>query len=299
VRKLTLPENDADASQYVRLAVRAYPELYFARFVILAEGDSERIVIPCVAEALGAHLDPSFVPIVPLGGRYVRYSWKLLSDLQIPHATLLDLDLGRSHGGANMIGQSVTNLQEIENDFSDNFSVDIGLIDLDELETLTDESFINGREGNRWLEALQDEGLYFPYPIDLDFSMLRAFPAAYQHPNPGGLGPRGGEDAVREKKLVTLKTGGNPNLFDEAFDEASQWYPYLFLSRSKAARLHLMRDPARESFTFLLTRIELPDRCNVAVNVQPATRFGKFDVGIDLAGDHMLDAHKLRMSPPV
>jgi putative ATP-dependent endonuclease of OLD family len=37
VRRLTLPENDADAGQYVRLAVRAYPELYFARFVILGK----------------------------------------------------------------------------------------------------------------------------------------------------------------------------------------------------------------------------------------------------------------------
>lgn len=65
VRSLTLPAGDAEASQYVRLAVRAYPELYFARFVILAEGDSERLVIPRIAEALGISLDPSFVPIAP------------------------------------------------------------------------------------------------------------------------------------------------------------------------------------------------------------------------------------------
>ena len=46
VRRLKLPEDDADASQYVRLAVKAYPELYFARFVVLAEGDSERLGNP-------------------------------------------------------------------------------------------------------------------------------------------------------------------------------------------------------------------------------------------------------------
>ncbi|MEF9605507.1 AAA family ATPase, partial [Paracoccus sp. PXZ] len=65
VRLLTLPEDDVQASTYVRLAVRSYPELYFARFVILAEGDSERVVLPRLAEARGVPLDPSFVPVVP------------------------------------------------------------------------------------------------------------------------------------------------------------------------------------------------------------------------------------------
>ena len=75
VRSIELPRDDADAHQYVRLAVRAYPELYFARFVILGEGDSERIILPRIAEAMGVPLDPSFVPIVPLGGRYVPHFW--------------------------------------------------------------------------------------------------------------------------------------------------------------------------------------------------------------------------------
>lgn len=35
VRRLTLPRDNEEASQYIRLAIRAYPELYFARFVIL------------------------------------------------------------------------------------------------------------------------------------------------------------------------------------------------------------------------------------------------------------------------
>ncbi|MBL2686090.1 ATP-dependent endonuclease, partial [Klebsiella pneumoniae] len=83
------PQNDAEASRYVRLAVRAYPELYFARFVILGEGESERLVLPRVAEAMSVKFDPSFVPIVPLGGRYVSHFWRLLNGLRIPHATLL------------------------------------------------------------------------------------------------------------------------------------------------------------------------------------------------------------------
>lgn len=121
VKSLTLPEDATEAGKYVRLAVRAYPELYFARFVILGEGDSERIVLPLLADAMGIPLDPSFVPVVPLGGRHVEHFWRLLDALQIPHATLLDLDLGRAHGGANMIRATVDALASIGNDLSDNF----------------------------------------------------------------------------------------------------------------------------------------------------------------------------------
>ena len=234
VRHLSLPEDDQEASRYVRLAVRAYPELYFARFVILGEGDSERLVIPRIAEAMGIQLDPSFVPIVPLGGRYVRHFWHLLNDLDIPFATLLDLDLGRAHGGAKMVEKVVTQLDEIGNDLSENFFVqNLELIDPDEVEDLENDELFDGYEENNWLQALKLEGVFFSFPLDIDFSMLSAFPNAYQNPHPGGHGPHGSEEAIRNKKAVTLKTGGDPELFDEDYDEKFKWYPYLFLSRSK------------------------------------------------------------------
>lgn len=138
VRSLTLPADDDEARRYVRLAVKAYPELYFARFVILGEGDSERIVLPRIADAMGLSLDPSFVPIVPLGGRYVVHFWRLLNDLRIPHASLLDLDLGRKHGGAGSVRTAVKALSDIGNDLSENNSVAVDLIDLDELGNLSD-----------------------------------------------------------------------------------------------------------------------------------------------------------------
>jgi hypothetical protein len=75
--------------------------------------------------------------------------------------------------------------------------------------------------------------VFFSLPLDIDFAMLSAFPDAYQHPNPGGRGPRGGADAIREKRAVTLKTGGNPALYGDAYRDEFKWYPYLFLSRSK------------------------------------------------------------------
>lgn len=233
VRRLTLPEDNQEASQYVRLAIRAYPELYFARFVVLGEGDSERLVIPRIAEAMGVQLDPSFVPIVPLGGRYVRHFWKLLNDLRIPYATLLDLDLGRAHGGAALIADVVSKLGEIDNDLSDNALVEAGTIDPAEVGAIENSNLLDEGEDNDWLKALGEEGIFFSFPLDIDFAMLSAFPDAYQHPNPGGRGPRGGADAISDKKAVTLKTGGDSELYNDDYDDEFKWYPYLFLDRSK------------------------------------------------------------------
>ncbi len=231
VRRLTLPSDGSEANTYIRLAVRAYPELYFARYVILGEGDTERIVIPRIAEAMDIPLDPSFVPIVPLGGRYVEHFWRLLNDLQIPHATLLDLDLGRKHGGVHMVHAA---FGAIGDDLSENPCVKDGDINLDDLDHLKHSELLDGGfEANAWLQALAYEGIYFAYPIDIDFSMLMAFPTAYRHPHSKGRGPRNDAKAIQEKKCTTLKYGGEPSLYDETFNEHFKWYPYLFLNRSK------------------------------------------------------------------
>ena len=50
VRQILLPEETDVAFKYVKEAVRAYPEVYFARVVVLGEGDSEEIIIPKVLE---------------------------------------------------------------------------------------------------------------------------------------------------------------------------------------------------------------------------------------------------------
>lgn len=255
VRRLALPKNDEEASRYIRLAIRAYPELYFARFVILGEGDSERLVIPRIAEAMGIQIDPSFVAIVPLGGRYVSHFWKLLNDLSIPHATLLDLDLGRVHGGATLIVDLVAKLREIENDLAANPYVEDGTIDLAGVNAIEDKDLLDGGEDHDWLKALREEGIFFSFPLDIDFAMLSAFPEAYKYPNPGGHGPYGSADAIRNKKAVTLKTGGDPNLYGDVYDDEFKWYPYLFLSRSKP-----------ETHIAALARIEDDD---LAENVPP------------------------------
>lgn len=233
VQQITMPEGDEVASQYVRLAIKAHPELYFARFVMLGEGDSERLVIPRVADAMGVQLDPSFVPIVPLGGRYVGHFWRLLNDLRIPYATLLDLDLGRAHGGATLVANMVKKLKEIGNDLSKNSLVEASTINPDRVNDVEDSDLLKKGGDHDWLQALREEGIFLSFPLDIDFAMLRAFPKAYQYPNLGGRGPRGDADAIRAKKAVTLKSGGDPNLYHGNYDDEFKWYPYLFLSRSK------------------------------------------------------------------
>lgn len=233
VRRLTLPATDKEASAYVRLAVRAYPELYFARFVILAEGDSESMVLPRLADAMEIPLDRSFVPVVPLGGRFVRHFWKLLDDLKIPHATLLDLDLGRKHGGASAIRGIVDELAAIGNDLSENPSVVLDEVNLSDLETLDDAELLDEDQRHPWLKALKHENIFFSSPIDLDFAMLMLFPKAYQKVRDGGLGPRDDAKSLASKKATTLKTGGAPELYNEDYDREFTWYPYLFLGASK------------------------------------------------------------------
>ena len=111
VKAVELPER-REAVKFVRGAMLAFPELYFARFVVLVEGDSERIVLPRLAEAEGFLVDPSFVAIVPLGGRHVQHFWNLLNGLSIPFATLLDLDLGRNGGGYGRVKTAISHLIE-------------------------------------------------------------------------------------------------------------------------------------------------------------------------------------------
>jgi putative ATP-dependent endonuclease of OLD family len=233
VRSLTLPTVDGDAGKYIRLAVRAYPELYFARFVILAEGESEAIVIPRIADAMGLPLDRSFVPIVPLGGRFVSHFWRLLNELGVEHATLLDLDAGRKHGGAKAIRYAVQQLRRVGRDMTDNPLVIDGTIDLDQLDQIEDADLIEEDQRHDWLRALRVEGVFFSSPIDLDFSMLGVFAEEYQFPRRGGQGPRTDAASIAAKKIATLKTGGDPDLYDDGWDDTFTWYPYLFLGQSK------------------------------------------------------------------
>ena len=233
VEPLALPDDATDAGKHVRLAVRACQELHFALFVILGEGDSERVVPPLLAEAMDVPLDPSFAPAVPLDGRHADHFWRLLDGLQIPHATPLDLDLGRMQGGASTIRATIESLAETGNDLSEDVDVMMGYVELDDLTALSNDKMTDGFADNRWMQALKDEGIFLSDPLDPDFAMLASFPDACKVLGDGAHGPEHGEEALERKNVVTLKRGGNADLHDAVWDECLVWHPCLFLSRGK------------------------------------------------------------------
>ena len=229
VHTIRMPQNDEDASKYLREAVRAYPELYFSKAVILGEGASEEVVIPRLAESMSLDIDRSFVAIVPLGGRHVNHLWKLLNELEIPFVTLLDLDWGRSGGGWGRIKQAIVQL--LANGVT---TTSIFGLQLDETQTITKLAEFNAASIDTtnlmgWVNKLESYQVYFCDPLDLDFSMLTAYSNAYEHLPSGMQGPSN----QGNPKDAVLGDSGNHAAYDTRHDSKFRWYRYLFLGRGK------------------------------------------------------------------
>ena len=230
IRPITLPVGEEEASKFIREAVRTYPELYFARFVVLGEGASEEVVLPRLAEAMGLDIDQSFVAVVPLGGRHVNHLWRLLTDLDIPCATLLDLDWGRPGGGWGRIKTACTQLlannvtpQAIFGQYLNPLGPAANLVAFDALPPV---DFANL---TKWAQWLRQFNVFFCTPLDLDYSMLKAFPLAYQVIEPGRQGP----SPLGEPRTAVLGEDGQAYLYAADQDALMRWYRYLFLGRGK------------------------------------------------------------------
>lgn len=228
VREIVLPDDSTEAGKYIREAVQAHPELYFARFVVLGEGASEQIVLPKLAEARGMHIDQSFVAVVLLGGRHTNHFWRLLNQLGIPYATLLDLDWGRAGGGEGRIRDVCTQLLAIDNDPFD------GSAEIDGFASPEDITDLDKSEIKGWLTHLEHWDIYFSTPLDLDMLLLRQFMPAYtDYLDDGQRGPSAQgdpRDAVLGEPDVRPKVAFWAN--EQRIDEL-RWYRYLFLTHSK------------------------------------------------------------------
>ena len=247
VKQITLPDSFDEASKFVRQAVIAYPELYFGKFVILGEGPSEEVVLPRIAAALGLQIDESFICVVPLGGRHVNHFWKLLSDLDIPYATLLDLDAGRQGGGWARIKYVCNQLMALGTDASTLLQFEHQgesyAMSAQDFDTLHSRAIDDLAEINPWVFHLETFGIYFSGPLDFDLSMLRNFPKAYQNMD-GQEGPHiptedspDREAYLRRSVLAAIGNDPGTTLYmnDSALRDWFPWYRYLFLSRSKPA----------------------------------------------------------------
>lgn len=236
IRPLTLPRTDeVEAFKYVKEAVRAYPELYFATAVVLGEGDSEEVVLPRAAKAMNRQLDLRFVSVVPLGGRHVNHFWRLLRDLGIPHVTLLDLDRERFGGGWGRIHYALTQLRS----FVPELTLETINLTQQQFDSMPGWQIDNAASLNSWMEFLETHGVFFSAPLDLDFMMLRAFPDGYQAATPGH-GPRIPKDQTglvaridQATRAVLKPEGGDGSTYSDDERRAFIWYHHLFLGRGK------------------------------------------------------------------
>lgn len=255
IKEIKLPKKESDCFKYVKGAVEAYPELYFAKLVILGEGDSEEYVIKKILTSLGRDIDVQGISIVPLGGRHVNHFWKLLKDLDIPHITLLDFDRERQGGGWGRIKYAIEQL--IENGLSnEKLSTVEGIEDFsDDLEQIEKKIGYKDEVVNHWISFLEDNNVYFSYPLDLDFMLLEKYYKEYIDSLDKNEGPRLKINNVTKKIAslsdedyssseyqerltsyiqATLKqNGGDGRTYSEAQKQLMIWYNYFFLYKSK------------------------------------------------------------------
>lgn len=243
VTKLALPLDGTDAAKFVREAVRAHPEIYFARHAIFGEGPSEEIVIPRIAEALGVPIDRSFVAIVPIGGRHIQHFWRLVEQLGIPHTTLLDLDLGRSTGDDLQIKAAANALRESGRALND---TEVGNV----TKALANSrpSIVAGKKFDmafmvNWSTAFESQGIFMSEPLDLDMLMLKAFPEAYKKLPSGSHGPQTPDDTTRQVAAGARVLGegglGLVPFADQPEMALFPWYAYLFLGARGKPAVHL------------------------------------------------------------
>ena len=246
-RELRLPSEEEQAIKYIREAVIAYPELYFARFVILGEGASEQVVLPRLASVLGLDVDRASVAVTPLGGRHVNHFWRLLNDLQIPHVTLLDLDFGRKGAGWERIQYACKQLLTVGVDRDQLLSVPDGngnqaVLSDEELGELGTRDAHDYKHLKTWTDKLEEFGVFFCAPLDLDMTMLSSFPSAYQAIAPAGGGPRIPSEGSPDYQKI-IKGAAKKVLGDDPLDPTNVqrllWYRYLFLDKGKPST-HLL-----------------------------------------------------------
>ena len=261
VRKITLPEKESaqDQYKYIKEAVRTYPELYFAKLVILGEGDSEEIILPKYWEAMNGSMDVGGISIVPLGGRYVNHLWRLLNDLEIPHITLLDLDRERDGGGWGRIKYVLKQLIANGYDKKKLLNTTSGILTDRQLDEMSTWDVTNVASMQTWLNLLEKYNVFFSAPLDIDFMMLEQMEEEYKNILGETEGPR--VDIVlnnsKQRKLIstiedsdevypeyrerikkdirnTLKEeGGEGETYTAKQKKLMVWYTYFFLNRGK------------------------------------------------------------------
>ena len=261
VCNITLPNKTDEQYKYVKEAVKAYPELYFAKLIILGEGDSEELILSKLWDKYNGAVDLSEISIVPLGGRHVNHFWRLLNNLKIPYITLLDLDKERYGGGWGRIQYVIKELLNIGYKREDILKLDNGkILSQENLDSMHNWEINENMEG--WMNYLENFRIFFSRPLDIDFLMLEKYENFYKNILENNEGPeiKLGEHYKKIKDLSeeekssnefkdriskdvknSLKEkGGSGETYSEKQKELMIWYNYFFLNRGKPTTHMLM-----------------------------------------------------------
>ncbi|EHK5109499.1 AAA family ATPase [Vibrio parahaemolyticus] len=255
VQGLLLPEDSDEQAKYVSEAIKAYPEIYFAKLVILGEGDSEQVVLPKLLEHYGKDIDGHSISVIPLGGRHVNHFWRLLNSLKIPFVTLLDFDINRNGGGFGRMKYVIEQLRLMDNNSTDFIYGDI----LDSIPAWNSPQSPTNffvRDPDNVVKVIVDEiekyNVFFSSPLDIDYSMICAFPEIFCEKDEayGERGPNEGKEdeedentTKREAALIkaVLKKGNTGKRFNfgSNWERNFLWYRYRFLSNKSKPASHV------------------------------------------------------------
>ncbi|MBS1778730.1 MAG: AAA family ATPase [Bacteroidetes bacterium] len=247
VNQILLPEKADEAYKYVKEAVHNYPEIYFARLVVIGEGDSEEVIFNRLMSVLKTDFDDNIITFAPLGHRFVNHIWKLLEELHIPHITLLDLDIEREGGGWGRVKYALRQLIKIDVCKKELLEIKEGtFLSDEELEKMHTWSLIEKNtitNLNNWVNMLKKYKIFYSNPLDLDFLMLTHYTEFYKKAIPKGGGPRipdktkeatEFDEKVKSAIQATLKSEkATGDTYTTAEKELMIWYNYHFLGRGK------------------------------------------------------------------
>lgn len=103
---------------YKTISIPGTNEAFFARAVILVEGDTEQLSLPIYLEALGFDCDLYGVSIIQVGGKnQLPKYWRLLSKFNAPVIVIFDRDDGNNDGLARCFGVDVQEINHHETSY--------------------------------------------------------------------------------------------------------------------------------------------------------------------------------------
>ena len=248
INGICLPEKKDEEFKFINEAVKAYPEIYFSKLVILVEGDSEQVILPRVLECYDYDIDAKNISIAPLGGRHVNHFWRLLESLKTPYITLLDLDLGRNGGGFGRIEYAIKQLIKFREVKYLNETIFEGFPKWDSQENPLEYTIeYDDGEVLGIINLLEEQNIYFSSPLDIDYLMINNFPDVYCSIDKeyGETGPQKLKDLEGSKNEIIKAVLKEGHAGDEHYTHEQNhlskfvWYNYRFLSNKSKPASHI------------------------------------------------------------